>query len=276
MRFRLVLSVTFLALWFATTITAITNGTVDTTNTFRNTGAFIVKHNPSGQIFPICSGTLIAPGVFLTASHCTIFFQNDLASLNYSAFVSFDNPIPFGGLTSGATHLIPVTQVVTNPLYSQRQNDSGDIGLLLVSSANTVGITPAQLPTAGLLDELQAKNGLRNAVFIAVGYGLQDRSTGGGQPTFQDQNPVPRRYAFSAFDALNPGYIRLSQNPTIGDGGTCYGDSGGPNFLNGGDGSRILAALTVTGDTACRATNVDYRLDTPSARQFLSPYVTLP
>jgi hypothetical protein len=31
-----------------------------------------------------------------------------------------------------------------------------------------------------------------------------------------------------------------------------------------------------TGDTPCRSTNVDYRLDTASARSFLSSYVALP
>jgi len=62
-----------------------------------------------------------------------------------------------------------------------------------------------------------------------------------------------------------------------GDGGTCYGDSGGPNFLGAGASeTNIIAGTTVTGDTPCRATNVDYRLDTPSARSFLGQFVTLP
>jgi hypothetical protein len=37
-----------------------------------------------------------------------------------------------------------------------------------------------------------------------------------------------------------------------------------------------VAAITITGDAICRATNVDYRLDTPPARAFLGQYVTLP
>jgi hypothetical protein len=40
--------------------------------------------------------------------------------------------------------------------------------------------------------------------------------------------------------------------------------------------TNIVAATTITGDFMCRATNVDYRLDTPSARGFLGQYVTLP
>jgi hypothetical protein len=61
--------------------------------------------------------------------------------------------------------------------------------------------------------------------------------------------------------------------PARGYGGTCYGDSGRPNFL--GD-TNVLAATTITGDFMCRATNVVYRLDTASAWSFLDDYVTLP
>ena len=253
---------------------AITYGFVDTTNAFGNTGAFIVKA-PSGRIFPICSGTLIAPDVFLTASHCTVFFEQDLAPAGYTAFVSFDNPIPFADLTSNSTTLVDVTQVVSNPGYNQAQSDPGDIAVLLVDPQQTGGITPAVLPSAGLLDQLAAKNGLKNTVYTAVGYGVQNRVTGGGNPFFQDLNPVPRVYSFSSFNSLNGGYIRLSQNPSTGNGGTCFGDSGGPNFLNV-NGRRTLVAITITGDSVCRSTNVDLRVDTDSARAFLAPYVSLP
>ena len=76
---------------------------------------------------------------------------------------------------------------------------------------------------------------------------------------------------------MNPSWLRISMNPARGDGGTCSGDSGGPNFLGAGAAeTNIVAATTITGDLMCRATNVDYRMDTPSARAFLGQYVTLP
>lgn len=256
-------------------VRAIVYGFVDTNNVFTNTGAFIVKSPTTGNIFPICSGALISPTVFLTASHCTAFFEQDLAPRGFTAFISFDNPIPFGDLTTRRTRLIPVTQVVTNPNYNPSQSDSGDIAVLLVSAQHTRGITPATLPPAGLLDQLAAQNGLEGATITPVGYGLQNRVTGGGPPFFQDRNPAPRMYAFSSFNALNPGYLRMSQNPATGDGGACFGDSGGPNFFNH-DGKRLLIAITITGDAVCRATNVSYRMDIASARAFLAPYVTLP
>ncbi len=66
-----------------------------------------------------------------------------------------------------------------------------------------------------------------------------------------------------------------SRNPSTGSGGTCFGDSGGPHFL-GGAASTLEVAITVSGDSVCRATDKTYRIDTPSARDFLGRYVTLP
>ena len=246
---------------------AITYGFVDTNNTYSNVGAFIVK-SPSGAIFPICSGTLIAPNVFLTASHCTSYFTQELEPLGYTAYVSFDKSIPFGNLTTTKTKLYAVSTAVTNPNYNQAQSDSGDIGALILS-ANVKGLTPATLASCGLLDQLVAQNGLKNAVFTNAGYGIQNRVVGGGVPYYQDVNPIPRMYSFSSFNSLNGGYIRLSQNPSTGNGGTCFGDSGGPNFLTV-NGQLVLAAITITGDSVCRSTNVDYRLDTASAQGFFA------
>ncbi|HKP45635.1 MAG TPA: trypsin-like serine protease [Pyrinomonadaceae bacterium] len=264
----LLVSIFCLALVITPTRTkAITYGFVDSNNTYSNTGAFIVQ-SPTGKIYPICSGTLIAPNVFLTASHCTQYFRDELAPLGYTAYVSFDKSIPFGDLTSNKTKLLAVSNVVTNPNYNQAQSDSGDIGVLILSQ-NVKGVTPATLPTCGLLDQLVAQNGLKNAVFTNAGYGIQNRVVGGGVPYFQDVNPIPRMYSFSSFNSLNGGYIRLSQNPSTGNGGTCFGDSGGPNFLTV-NGQLVLVAITITGDSVCRSTNVDYRLDTPSAQGFFA------
>src|SRR5258705_8710802 len=98
---------------------AITYGFVDSNNTYSNVGAFIIKSPTTGEIFPICSGTMITSDVFLTASHCTSFFTQDLAPEGYVAYVSLDQSIPFGALTSNTTTLLPVAHVVTNPNLSQ-------------------------------------------------------------------------------------------------------------------------------------------------------------
>src|SRR5215213_740394 len=249
-------------------VSAITYGFIDSNNAFSNTGAFIVKSPTSGEIFPICSGTMITGNVFLTASHCTDFYTRDLAPEGYVAYVSLDQSIPFGPLTSNKTQLLSVARVVANPNYNPSQSDSGDIAVLILER-NVRGVTPATLPACGLLDQLVAQNAMRTAVFTNAGYGVQNRVVGGGVPFFQDLNPIPRMFSFSSFNSLNGGYLRLSQNPSTGNGGTCFGDSGGPQFLTV-NGQQLIISITITGDTACRSTNVVYRLDTTSAQGFLA------
>lgn len=255
-------------LLFSPRTSAITYGFVDSNNTFRNTGAFIVKDPDTGQIFPICSGTMITSNVFLTASHCTLFFEQALAPEGFRAYVSLDQSIPFGPLTTNRTELLAVAHVVTNPNYNQAQSDPGDIAVMILER-DVRGVTPATLPSCGLLDQLVAQNGMKSAVFTNAGYGVQNRVVGGSVPFFQDLNPIPRMFSFSSFNSLNGGFLRLSQNPSTGNGGTCFGDSGGPNFLMV-NGKQLIVAITITGDSVCRSTNVDYRLDTPSAQSFLA------
>jgi hypothetical protein len=151
-----------------------------------------------------------------------------------------------------------------DPLYNGAQSDPHDIAVVVLDSAPK--ITPARLPAAGSLSQLPGDQQL-----TSVGYGAYEvtNSPGGHQYLYDDVRMV----ATGTLSAVNPAWLRVSMNPATGDGGTCYGDSGGPNFLGS---SNVVAATTITGDAVCRATNVDYRLDTPSARAFLADYVTLP
>jgi len=89
-----------------------------------------------------------------------------------------------------------------------------------------------------------------------VGYGSLAPASRLGEKTCIDT----RNQASGSLNSLTNAWLRQSQNPSTGNGGTCSGDSGGPNFLDGSD-SDLLIALTITGDTACRSTNVDYRLE---------------
>jgi uncharacterized protein YecE (DUF72 family) len=140
-----------------------------------------------------------------------------------------------------------------------------DIAVVVVAKP-IEGMAPAALPGAGSLSDLP-----RDQKFTSVGYGAYEvtRGPGGHQFLYNDVRMV----ATGTLNAINKSWLRISMNPATGDGGTCYGDSGGPNFLGRTD---IVAATTITGDAICRATNVVYRTDTASARTFLADYVTLP
>ena len=217
-----------------------------------NVGA-LVGHF-SGGTFPYCSGTLISPTVFLTAAHCDIGQSR--------VFVTFDSVF-------GSKSKLIAGTYYGDPLYNWAQDDPHDIAVVVFDSP-VKGITPARLPAAGALGALSV-----GQPFTSVGYGSQEAVNQPGGPinAYYDI----REFSTGSLNSINPAWLRLSQNQATGDGGTCYGDSGGPNFLGAGSGeTNIVAGITVTGDMFCKATNVTYRTDSDSARAFLSRFVTLP
>lgn len=238
---------------FAAGASAITYGEPDG-NGHPEVGALLAPQAYSDATWAACSGTLISATVFVTAAHC------DLGVTRVA--VTFDSSYnaQTGKTYWGTWH--------ADPSFNQAQGDPHDVAVVVFDKP-VKGITPARLPTAGSLTNLTA--GTR---FTSVGYGAQSVTIDKG-PTFHYADV--RYVATGGLEALNPSWLRISMNPARGDGGTCYGDSGGPNFLGAGPTeTNILAGITVTGDFMCRATNVDYRLDTPSARAFLGQYVALP
>ena len=232
---------------------AITYGVPDG-NGHPEVGALLAPHAYSDGTWASCTGTLIAPRVFVTAAHC------DGLSRVAVTFDSVYDPAK-GTVYWGAW--------VADPSYNQSQSDPHDLAVVLLDKA-VKGITPARLPAAGSLGGLSG-----DQQFTSVGYGAQAVTNGPGGKTFHYADV--RYVASGTLNSINPSWLRISQNPATGNGGTCYGDSGGPNFLGSGSSeTNILAATTITGDTPCRSTNVDYRLDTPSARAFLGQFVPLP
>jgi hypothetical protein len=232
---------------------AITYGEPDG-NGHPEVGALLAPQPYSDGTWATCSGTLISSTVFLTAAHC----DQDVSRVAVTFDSSYDAAT--GTTYWGTWH--------ADPNYNQAQSDPHDIAVVVLDKA-VKGITPARLPQAGSLSSLRL--GTR---FTSVGYGAQAVTIEKG-PTFHYADV--RYVATGGLEALNPSWLRISMNPALGDGGTCYGDSGGPNFLGAGASeTNIVAGTTITGDFMCRATNVDYRLDTPSARVFLGQYVTLP
>lgn len=243
---------------------AITYGQPDG-NADPNVGALVVL--PGSANIAICTGTLITPTVFLTASHCTSGLEESVPP-GIPVGVSFDSVVgPGSPGIAGVMH--------TNPGYEQvntssARHEADDVAVLTLAQA-PAGITPASLPPLGALEDL-GRAALREQEFTAVGYGATERvKSGPGAPQFGPGGT--RRVSMSSFHALTPTYLHLSQNPALGDGGTCSGDSGGPNFLGSSD---VLAAITITGDRTCRATNDVLRLDTPRVQEFLGNFVALP
>jgi hypothetical protein len=227
---------------------AITYGTTDGT-AHPNVGGLVSDTQYSDGTWLYCSGTLISPTVFLTAAHCA---EGDRATVSFSPAYKAGDKTYSGDFFA-------------DPEYNQSQSDPHDIAVVVLDKA-VKGITPARLPKAGALSGLTGSQR-----FTSVGYGayLVTNGPGGHELLYNDVRMV----ATGTLNSLTPSWLRISMNPSTGNGGTCYGDSGGPNFLGSTD---IVAGTTITGDAWCRSTNVDYRTDTASARDFLRHYVRLP
>ena len=239
---------------------AITFGQLDG-NRHPNVGALIFE-DEDGERGILCSGTLIEPDVFLTASHCTAFLEA-IGVAPDDVWVTFDPTF------DDASPLLPGTYH-THPDFGFSGpggfSDPHDIAVVVLD-APAAGVTPARLPTLNQLDRMS----LKSQRFVAVGYGTvrNDKTKGPASLFFDGQ----RRFAEQSFNALNKQWLRLSMNPSTGSGGTCFGDSGGPHFIGTSD---VVASITITGDRFCRATDVTYRTDTASARAFLDDFVSLP
>jgi secreted trypsin-like serine protease len=228
---------------------AITNGSADEQR-HPNVGGLVSPTQYSDGTWIYCSGTLISPTIFLTAAHC--------GEDGERVRVTFDTAYQAGDTVYSGTF-------EADPLYGQRQSDPHDIAVVVLDKP-VRGITPAALPETGSLDGLSGSQ-----TFTSVGYGAFEVTNGpGGHQYLYDD---VRNFAVGTLNSINPAWLRISMNPATGNGGTCYGDSGGPNFLGTTD---VIAAITITGDAVCRSTNVVYRLDTESARDFLDDYVALP
>lgn len=227
---------------------AITNGELDG-NRHPNVGGLVAAKAYSDGTWLYCTGTLVSPTVFVTAAHC------DEGTARVT--MTFDPDYQAGDPTYTGTWY-------ADPLYGQQQSDPHDLAVVVFDKP-IKGIVPARLPAADSLSNLSGSQ-----TFTSVGYGAYEvtNEPGGHQYLYNDVRMV----AVGTLNSINPAWLRVSMNPAKGDGGTCYGDSGGPNFLGTTD---ILAATTITGDAICRSTNVTYRLDTPAARAFLGQFVAL-
>ena len=249
MRCLLALAVLSGALAVASPAGAITFGVPDGGD-HPNVGGLVADEQYPDGTWIYCSGTLISPTVFLTAAHC--------GEDGEQVAVTFDTAYEEGDRLYTGTF-------EADPLYNQSQSDPHDIAVVVLDQP-VRGIEPALLPEADSLSDLSGSQ-----TFTSVGYGSYEVTKGHGPREFLYDDV--RMRATGTLNSINPSWLRISMNPATGNGGTCYGDSGGPNFLDDRD---VIAAITITGDSVCRSTNVVYRLDTESARAFLSQYVALP
>jgi trypsin len=227
-----------------------------------------------------CSATLVSPTVLITAAHCTTGTLGKTL-VTFDSVIALQPPSPFpaaadpaAGYTSAeitAAGYLAGT-AYTHPQYSNFTDldNWNDVGVIVLDEPVS-GIAPAQLAPTGYLDAY-AQPVLNRTIFDLVGYGTEVRKPDSGPQKPQPMSyPLLRRYTTAPGQKLTPQILQLNGNPadTRGGGGTCFGDSGGPVFLNG-----KLVAVTSYGYTQnCRYLGGYQRVDIPVVVSWLANFV---
>src|SRR2546426_6394071 len=239
----------------------ITNGTLDGN---AHPAVVLIIMDIAGKPAFRCSGTLIAPKVVLTAGHCAgepgefsgmrVFTESDVENGN--------NNYPFAG-----PNTVEAVKWQAHPLFTERAFFLHDVGVIVLSKAVRLAADQyGQLPTQDQLDVLKPSSA---TVFTAVGYGLQRIN-----PVVSEAEKV-RMFAEPHLIQINtPGFtgdfsLLLSNNASTG--GTCFGDSGGPNYLGS---SSVMAAVTSFGlNGTCGGTGGVFRLDRKNVLDFVEQFL---
>ena len=219
-----------------------------------------------------CTSTLLNATTVLTAGHCVdapanhyrVYTESDVEA----GIVAGTNNYPNAGPNS-----VDSVAHFSHPLFDTNAFFLHDVAIVKLAAPGVV--LPAnqygKLPGLNSLDQLAPR---RSTQFTAVGYGLQKVNDGADHNAMQLIALKTRMIANPYLLQINTGFtgpqsLVLSNNAATG--GTCFGDSGGPNFL--GD-SLVVGGVTSFGlNGSCGGTGGVFRVDRQDVLDFINAHM---
>lgn len=209
-----------------------------------------------------CTGTLLSERVFLTAGHCV-----DTPAAHIEIWFSAGpEPLGAGYPAAGTNRCAGITgypctgDVGGDPHQHPGWNPAAfwqhDLGVVTLDADMSMA-TYGAMPSLHQLDTLRTG---RSTTFTAVGYGLQLAFP--DPAAWKDEAVRVRKVANPWLYQINTPFtgdvfIQLSDNAAAG--GTCFGDSGGPNFI--GSTNVIAAVNSFVYNSQCAGWSGGYRID---------------
>ena len=189
----------------------------------------------------LCTASVIAPTVLLTAAHCVA--PSEVGSnVTFSAFLGSD--------FNGAGQWLAVKETHFDQAFNPNNLNGGhDVGIVIL--AQPVSLTP--LPYNRTSPSALAGKAVR-----LVGYGVNNgqAQTGAGI----------KRQVTTTLDSVSSLLLKIGNSSQ----GTCQGDSGGPAFMNVG-GVETIVGITSFGAVGCGDGGHDTRIDLYAS--FIDQYV---